>query len=71
MSQLEARVNVRIRLVLAVLTATTSLVVLSPQPAAACDRQPCYTKCELDKDYVTVGEDGSVAVGARPFECYY
>lgn len=57
--------------VLAALTAATSLVVLAPQPAAACDRQPCYTKCEVDKDYISVGEGGTVAIGDRPVECYY
>ena len=58
-------------LVLAAVTAATSLVVLAPQPAAACDRQPCYTKCNVDKGYISVGENGTVTVGDRPVECYY
>jgi hypothetical protein len=47
------------------------LTLVTAAPASACDRQPCHASCQIQRDYVQVGEDGTVTIGNRPVECYY
>jgi hypothetical protein len=48
------------------------LTVIGAGPASACDRQPCYTVCKVNPDYVDVDENGTVTVGnGRLVDCYY
>lgn len=66
------RTKTKVRsLVLAAVTAATSVVVLAPQPAVACERQPCYTRCDVNEDYVSVDENGTITIGNRLVDCYY
>ena len=44
-------------------------IVVAPSPAGACDRQPCYTVCKVNKP--TVDESGTITLPNRPIDCYY
>ncbi len=66
------RLKRRAAIVVIATLATLPLGIATAQPAAACDRYPCYATCKVNRDYIYIGEDGMPYWGnGRPVECYY
>ena len=62
----------KVRTVLAAAGLVSSLWVVAPDSAPACDRQPCQGRCDVNPP-AEVQDDGSVVLGGQGdlIECYY
>ena len=61
----------RLAILAAAIFVALPLTMLTPSPASACTRYPCYTTCHFRDDFLVVNEDGSVSSSGRVMECYY
>ncbi len=58
----------RVRSILAAVAVFSSLWVVAPSPASACDKNPCQPVCHINPP--AVHENGTVTIDDL-IECYY